>query len=73
MIYKQERETMLKGYNLFYAKLRHAHKTKILRKKSFHRALKISDIVFTLLISVKMSTRFSTYEKDTVHAQLSLA
>ena len=49
-------------------------KTKILTKKKMFLALSLSDIVFIMLINVKMPTfcwHFNIYGHDKFHAQLS--
>ena len=59
-----------------------AHKTKILKKKKIkiYLAFKLSDVVFIVLINVKMPTivgnannswHFNIYEQDQFHGQLS--
>ena len=50
-----------------------AHKTKIRQMKAFF-AFSLSDVVFIMLINVKMPTiigTLSVYEQDTFRAQLS--
>ena len=53
-----------------------AHKTKNVAKIKNFRAFNLSDVVFAMLINVKMPTifvHFNIYEPDKSHAQLSWA